>query len=146
MSPVPPSAPPVEKQVAFDMVRRALPFVPVVIAVSWLAAGSAGAWSAVIAIVVVLANLVLSALALGWAAKVSLNAIMAVALGGFLARMLLVTAVVYAVKDQPWVNLTALAILILVTHLGLLFWETRYVSASLAFPGLTPRKKEVGLP
>ena len=30
------------------------------------------------------------------------------------------------------------AILILVTHLGLLFWELRYVSASLAFPGLKP--------
>ena len=26
----------------------------------------------------------------------------------------------------------------IVTHLGLLFWETRYVSASLAFPGLKP--------
>ena len=26
----------------------------------------------------------------------------------------------------------------LVTHLGLLFWELRYVSASLAFPGLKP--------
>ena len=34
--------------------------------------------------------------------------------------------------------MTALAILILVTHLGLLFWELRYVSASLAFPGLKP--------
>src|SRR5439155_235035 len=27
---------------------------------------------------------------------------------------------------------------IIVTHLGLLIWETRYVSASLAFPGLKP--------
>ena len=34
--------------------------------------------------------------------------------------------------------MTALAILMLVTHLGLLFWELRYVSASLAFPGLKP--------
>ena len=30
---------------------------------------------------------------------------------------------------------------IIVTHLGLLLWETKYVSASLAFPGLKPSKK-----
>ena len=34
--------------------------------------------------------------------------------------------------------MTALGITVLVTHLGLLFWELRYVSASLAFPGLKP--------
>ena len=27
----------------------------------------------------------------------------------------------------------------LITHIGLLMWETRYVSMSLAFPGLKPR-------
>jgi hypothetical protein len=32
-----------------------------------------------------------------------------------------------------------LALTILVTHLGLLAWETRYVSATLAYPGLKPR-------
>ena len=38
----------------------------------------------------------------------------------------------------PGSNMTALGICVLVTHLGLLFWELRYVSASLAFPGLKP--------
>ena len=75
---------------------------------------------------------------LSWAAKISLTAIMAVALGGFALRMGLVVAVLFGVRDAGWVNMTALAILILVTHLGLLFWELRYVSASLAFPGLKP--------
>ena len=60
---------------------------------------------------------------------------MAAALGGFLVRMMLVTAVVVAVKDSAWIDLTALAVAILVTHLGLLFWETRYVCATLAYPG-----------
>ena len=31
-----------------------------------------------------------------------------------------------------------LAITIIVSHLGLLVWETRYVSLSLAYPGLGP--------
>ena len=93
------------------------------------------AWTA---IAVVTLNLVIAALALSWAAKISLTAIMAVALGGFALRMGLVVAVLFGVRDASWVNMTALAILILVTHLGLLFWELRYVSASLAFPGLKP--------
>ena len=32
-----------------------------------------------------------------------------------------------------------LGITIIVSHLGLLIWETRYVSLSLAYPGIGPR-------
>jgi hypothetical protein len=67
--------------------------------------------------------------------------LMGTVLFGFLARMLLLTAAVVAVRDFAWVDLTALAITLLVTHLGLLIWETRHVSASLAFPSLTPRRQ-----
>jgi hypothetical protein len=28
---------------------------------------------------------------------------------------------------------------IVITHVGLLFWEMRYISLSLAFPGLKPK-------
>jgi hypothetical protein len=31
-----------------------------------------------------------------------------------------------------------LAVTVLLTHLGLLAWETRFVSASLAYPALKP--------
>jgi hypothetical protein len=52
--------------------------------------------------------------------------------------------VLFAVRHASWIDFTALGILVLVTHLGLLFWEMRYVSASLAFPGLKPTpNKEV---
>ena len=60
------------------------------------------------------------------------------ALGGFALRLFLLTAIVWAVKDQPWVDITALGFTLIVTHLGLLIWETRHVSASLAYPGLKP--------
>ena len=56
------------------------------------------------------------------------------------AMLLLVTGVVWAVKDQPWIDLPALAVAVLVTHLGLLFWETRYVSANLAYPSHKPKE------
>jgi hypothetical protein len=43
------------------------------------------------------------------------------------------------VSDVDWVNVKLLAVAVLVTHLGLLAWETKYVSASLAYPDLKPR-------
>jgi hypothetical protein len=35
-----------------------------------------------------------------------------------------------------------LGLTIILAHLGLLFWELRYVSLSLAYPGLKPNLKE----
>jgi hypothetical protein len=100
--------------------------------------GVHGAESTAFAIALVLVNLALSAAILAWACRVSLTMIMVAALGGFLLRMGLVTLAIYLVKDQAWVELVPLGVTVLVTHLGLLFWETRYVSASLAFPALKP--------
>ena len=79
---------------------------------------------------------------LGWAARISLGLLMGVSLFGFLVRLGLITAAVLLVKDQAWVEPIPLAITLVVAHLGLLFWETRYVSASLAFPGLKPSSEE----
>jgi hypothetical protein len=131
----------VETQLALDMLKHAVPFAPVIVLLSWLIWGSRGAWSALLAVAVVVVNLLLSSISLAWAARVSPTALMGVALGGFLARMMLVTAVVVAVKGTAWVDLTALAVAILVTHLSLLVWETRYIGANLAYPGLKPPQK-----
>jgi hypothetical protein len=141
MAPVP-DAPPVEQELAFDMVKRSVWLAPVVVIAATLGWGSEGAASALVAIALVLTNLLLAALSLSWAARRSLTLLMGVALGGFIVRMGLVTVVMLLVRDRPWVNLTALGVTVLVTHLGLLFWELRYVSASLAFPALKPAHKE----
>ncbi|HEV2759659.1 MAG TPA: ATP synthase subunit I [Acidimicrobiales bacterium] len=130
--------PAVESQVAGDMARRMLPVFPVLVLVAGLIWGVDGAISGALAVVLVLANLALSAALLGWAARISLALLMAAALGGFILRLVLLTAVVYAVKDQGWVDIVALGITLAVTHVGLLIWETRHVSASLAYPGLKP--------
>ena len=138
-----PAPPAVERQLAFDMVRRGVVVAPVLVLLAAVIWGGDGAWSALVAVALVLVNLTLSAVGLSWAARVSAAALMAVALGGFAVRMGLVVAVVALVRDEPWIDLTALAVGVLVTHLGLLFWELRYVSASLAYPGLKPgRAKE----
>ncbi len=135
------TTPPVERDIAFDMVRRSVWVVPAIVLVAALVRGGDGFWSALVAVGVVLVNLVVAALSLGWAAGNSPTALMAMALFGFAARMGLVTLVVVLVKDTAWIDLPTLGVAILVTHLGLLFWELRYVSASLAFPGLKPAPK-----
>ena len=128
----------VERELAFDMLKRGVWFAPAVLVLSGFAWGMEGLASGAVAIALVATNLLLAAVGLSWAAKRSLNTIMAMALGGFAVRMGLVCAVLFAVRNASWIDLTALGIAVLVTHLGLLVWELRYVSASLAFPGLKP--------
>ena len=134
--------PPVERQLAVDMVRRGLPATPLLVLVMGLIWGVHGAASAAYGMAIVFVNLLLSAAMLGWAARRSPNVLMATALAGFMVRMGLVTLAIFLVKDAGWVDLVPLAITVLVTHLGLLFWETRYVSASLAFPALKPTARK----
>ncbi len=134
--------PATERQVAADLVRRGLLALPVVAAVGALAWGLDGLASVALAAGLVLANFWLSAALLAWAARISLGLLMGVALFGFLLRLGLISAVVLAVADQPWLEPLPLGITLVVSHLGLLIWETRYVSASLAFPGLKPSPPE----
>ena len=130
--------PAVEPQVAFDMARRVVPAIPVLVLVAGLIWGLDGAASAAFAVVLVLANLAASAYLLATAARISLPLLMVAALGGFVVRLAVLTGIVIAVKDQPWVDIVALSLTLVVTHLGLLIWETRHISASLAFPALKP--------
>lgn len=129
---------PVERAIARDLLRWGALFAPAVIAVCALGFGRYGALTAAYAVAIVLANLVASAALLAWAAPKGPTVLMGVALGGFLGRMVVVGLAVWAVSDAAWVNLKLLAVTVLLTHLGLLAWETRYVSASLAYPALKP--------
>ena len=46
--------------------------------------------------------------------------------------------IVLALEQSRFIDFPVLVLTIAVTHLGLLIWETRYVSLSLAAPGLKP--------
>jgi hypothetical protein len=135
--PAPPQAP--ELQISRDLVVRGLIATPVILGVSALIGGVDGVLSSAFAIGLVLVNFALAAFLLARAARISLTMLMVAALGGFALRMGLIVVAIVLVRDQAWVDLFTLAITMLVTHLGLLAWETRYVSASLAFPGLKPK-------
>jgi hypothetical protein len=53
----------------------------------------------------------------------------------------LVSAAIFFVRNLSWVELLPLGLTIIISHIGLLFWELRYVSLTLAFPGLKPKLK-----
>lgn len=133
-----PAAEAPEYELVGDLLRRGLPVVPVVMAVAGLLAGIDGALSAGVAVTLVAANLLLAAVSLVWAARISLALLMGVALGGYVVRIALLFLIVSLLRDLDWIHLTSLGLTLVVTHLGLLFWELRYVSASLAHPGLKP--------
>lgn len=133
--------PAVETDIARDMIRRSLPALPLLLAAGAAGWGGDGALSVAYAVALVLVNFVASAALLASTARISLALMMAAALFGYLARLALISLAVLLVKDQGWVELVPLGLTIIVTHLGLLFWELRYVSASLAFPGLKPPKE-----
>lgn len=127
-----------ELEIVLDVVRRGWPAVPAAVVVAALVAGVDGALSALVGVVLVAANLTFAALSLTWAARISLGVLMGVSLGGYVVRIGAMFGVVFAIKDLDWVHLPSLGLTLIVTHLGLLLWELRYVSASLAHPGLKP--------
>jgi hypothetical protein len=130
--------PAVERELAIHMARKALPVVPVLMILAAIPWGWPGVLSTAYAAGLVVVNMVVAATLMASAARRSLGLLMIVALGGYVVRLALVTVAVLAVIDQGWVEPVPLGLTLIVTHLGLLFWETRYVSASLAFPGLRP--------
>lgn len=131
--------PPVEMEVSTDMVKRGLVAAPVLVGIAALIWGADGAASAAFAIALVLLNFLLSAALITYTARISLGLMMGAVLGGFVIRLGLVMIAVLLVRDQSWIYPPALGAAIIVTHIGLLAWEVRYVSASLSHPGLKPR-------
>lgn len=134
----PAAGPAVEAVLIRDMIRRALPAAPVVVALASIPWGIDGGISALYAIVLVFGNLALSAALLAGAARISVAFVMGAAMFGFLGRLGLIFVAFLLVKDAAWMEPVPFGITVIVAHLGSLLWETRYVSASLAFPALRP--------
>jgi hypothetical protein len=131
---------PVEIDISIDLVKRGLLVAPVLIGLAALVWGADGAWSAAFAVALVLVNFALSALLISYTAKISLGLMMGATLFGYLIRLGLIAVAVLLVKDASWISLPALGATIIVTHLGLLVWELKYVAITLAHPGLKPAR------
>ncbi len=127
-----------EVAISNDMIKRGLIAAPALIAVCAVIWGADGAISSAYGIAIVLANFALAAALIAGGARISLGFMMAAVLFGYLIRLGLIFVAVWLVKDTAWISFPALGSTIIVTHLGLLFWEMKYVALSLAAPGLKP--------
>ncbi len=132
-----------EKALASDLARKALPLAPVALVAGAIGWGLDGALSAGYGLLLVVLNFMVAAALMTWSARISLPMLMSAVLAGYVVRLGLLTAAVVLVRDAGWVELVPLGFTIILAHLGLLVWEMRYVSASLAFPGLKPRREKV---
>jgi hypothetical protein len=130
----------IESRIARDLARHALIVAPVLIIGVGLWRGPAGAGAVALALAIVCANFYVSAMILGWAARTSPNLLLGVALMGFITRLIIITAIGVGVKSLDIVDWPVFCITLVASHLGLLFWETRSISLSLASPGLKPRR------
>jgi hypothetical protein len=122
-----------------DMLRKLAVAGPVMVLVFGLIWGVDGALSTAYGLAIVVVNFSLAAAFLAYSARISLGLMMFAALFGYLIRLGLILAAILLVRDASWVELAPLGITIIVAHLGLLFWEMKYISASLAFPALKPK-------
>ena len=129
-----------EITVSLDIIKRGAYVAPIIVAVCAVFAGLDGVFSALYAMALVLVNFFFAAGLVAVTARISLGLMMGAVLFGYIARLGLIFLAVILVRDASWISLTALGLTIIVTHLGLLVWEMRYVAASLAFPALKPKK------
>jgi hypothetical protein len=127
-----------EKSIVSDMLLRGLKISPLWLALSLVFWGVDGLASSAYGLGLIFANFVFAATFLTWAGRISLPALMFAALGGFVVRLAFLTVAVIAFSKISVFAPIPHAITIIVSHLGLLVWETRYVSISLAYPGLRP--------
>jgi hypothetical protein len=132
----------VESRIAHDLARRALIVAPVAIIGVGLWRGVPAGAAVALAFALVVANFLASAWILGWVARTTPDLLMGAAMMSFLVRLVLITAIGIGVRELDLVEWPVFCITLVVSYLGLLFWEMRSISLSMASPGLKPKPHE----
>ena len=127
-----------EVDIARDLAKKALWVLPAALLLTGLIWGVGGAISTAYAMAIVVANFGLAAVVNARAAKISPALLGAVAMFGFLLRLTIVFVAFWLTRDASWMKVVPFGLTIVITHVGLLFWEMKNISATLAFPGLKP--------
>jgi hypothetical protein len=128
--------PAVERDIALDLVKRGLLVSPAVVLVAGLISGVEGAVSAALGLAIVLTNFLAAAYIVSWAAHTSPQAAGVAALSGYVVRLAVIVAALFLLRDVSWIDFATLGLTVVIAHIGLLTWEARHVSFSLAAPGL----------
>jgi hypothetical protein len=128
----------IESRIAHDLARHGLYVAPIAMLGVGLWRGVDAAAAVALAFAIVIANFLLSAAILGWTARRHPEVLVGVALFSFLGRLILITLIGVGIKELDIVDWPVFCITLVVSYLGLLFWELRSISVSLASPGLKP--------
>lgn len=137
----PPVVDAIELRIARDIARKGLIAAPVLAAGLGLWRGWGAVAGVLIAFAVVVGNMFLAAALSTWAGRISPAALAGAAMGGFLLQLGVLLGALFAVRALTFVDFPVFAYTLIVAQLGLLFWEMRNISLSLASPGLRPRKE-----
>jgi hypothetical protein len=129
-----------EAAIVRDIIKHGMYVAPLMIGLSALIWGVNGGWSSAYGLVIVLGNFAVAAWMVSYTAKISYALMMGATLFGYIFRLAVIAAAVFLVRNASWTELVPLCMTIVISHVGLLFWELRYVSLSLAFPGLKPKQ------
>jgi ATP synthase protein I len=118
-----------------EAIRRVLPLAPVALVAAFvlgrMLAGTDAAWSAAIAVVIVFVNFIAAALSVAWAAHISPMILYAVAMGGFVVRLIVYTIALAVLNTLAWFSPVAFALTLVPVVIGLLVVEARALSGRL---------------
>jgi ATP synthase protein I len=118
-----------------EMFRRALPFGPPAVLLAFVAGATVGGWelglSAALGVVVVLLNFVVHGRSLAWGARISLTALSAVALGGFIVRLAAIVAVMFALNRLAFFSPLAFVLAVIPATVLLLAFEMRQLQGRM---------------
>jgi hypothetical protein len=137
-----PSIDQIESRIAHDIARHALIVAPIAIIGVGIWRGIPAGAAVALALALVVGNFIAAAWVLGWVARTSPDLLMGAAMMSFLVRLVLITAIGVGIKELDVVDFQVFCITLIASYLGLLFWEMRSISVSLASPGLKPKPHE----
>jgi hypothetical protein len=116
-----------------ELVRRVAPWGAPAAVLAFAAGGLIGGWgagwSAAIGIAVVTLNLVAHGLSMAWAGRTSLTAVYAVGLGGFLVRMAVIVALLFALDRFAFFSPLAFGLAVFPATIVMLAAEMKLMAA-----------------
>jgi hypothetical protein len=132
------------------MVRRVAPFgLPAVLLaflVGSLAAGWGVGWSAAIGVAIVVVNFVANGLSLARAARISLTALSAVAMGGFVVRLGVIVAIMFLLNRFSWFSPLAFGLAVVPATILLLGFEMKLMAGGLGRELILPAAEKEQVP
>lgn len=133
----------VEKRMASHMLKWGVVASPFLLLISYLIWSFHGLESSLYAIVLVLINFLVTAKVMEIGGKISLPALMGAAVGSFIFDLVLLTVAVIPVAQAGWMNLWALGLTLIVTHLGLVVFEATTISTRMAIMDIRAKSQGV---